>query len=201
MIAIDFDGTILDSKNRHRIVMNAVLKEFSLSIDTSDMLDFKISKAANNIDYLRYKGIGQNAACQIQVRWQQLIEDEQYLINDILFPDTLTFLEAQKGKVFLLTARNNAKGLLRQVERLCIKQYFTEIFVVSSGQNSAFEKAQILISANACLMIGDTEVDLQAAKEAKVNFIAMSRGFRNKAFWLSKKIEPVDSLSNIIKLK
>lgn len=50
-IAFDLDGTLLDSRKRHEIVMADVLKKYEIALDTSTLVTFK-SDGKNNIDWL-----------------------------------------------------------------------------------------------------------------------------------------------------
>lgn len=57
-IAFDLDGTLLDSRKRHKIVMDFVLTENGTDIDTSDYLDYKC-EGNNNLSWLTYKGLSE----------------------------------------------------------------------------------------------------------------------------------------------
>ena len=51
LIVFDLDGTLLDSRKRHEIVMADVLKKYKIALDTSTLVTFK-SDGKNNIDWL-----------------------------------------------------------------------------------------------------------------------------------------------------
>lgn len=180
-IAFDLDGTLLDSRLRHKQVMDAVLAQFGLKIDTSDLVEFK-SYGKNNIDFLLSKHVEEKNARAIQQKWIELIENEEYLCTDKLYPDALSILEeyAKDNDLILLTARNNKLGTYAQLENLKIKKYFKEIFIVPADIDSAQNKAEILQSQNVVLLVGDTASDATAAKTAGIEFKFHENGFHKK---------------------
>ena len=85
-IAFDLDGTLLDSRKRHEIVMYDVLKKYNIKLNTTDLIPFK-SDGHNNKDWLISKGISENKAKLINKEWISRIEDNEYLDNDFLYPN------------------------------------------------------------------------------------------------------------------
>lgn len=181
VVAFDLDGTLLDSRKRHQVVMDDVLRQFDISLDTGDLVEFK-RQGKNNVDYLISKGIDEKLAKEIQKKWIEDIEKSEYLKNDILYPDTLETLDmyAQTNDLILITARTNIIGVHDQLEYLGLKKYFKEIFVVQTGASAIEEKATILKEKNAILMVGDTSSDAQAAHLAGVSFKFHDDGFHSR---------------------
>jgi len=182
-IAFDFDGTLLDSRKRHIVVLNNILKKHNITLNTSDLIEFKRNNK-NNIDYLISKGINENLAKEIQIEWIENIENEEYLNIDVLYPETIELLKKYsiKNDLILVTSRNNKEGLQNQIDKFNLRKYFKDIFIVDSGKNSAVLKAEILKQENAVLMIGDTEADFNASKICGIDFKFMKNGFRNEEF-------------------
>lgn len=180
-IAFDLDGTLLDSRKRHSIVLNFVLDKFNLKIDTSDLIEFKRC-GKNNIDYLISKGVSEALVNDIQREWINNIENIEFLKFDELYPNTINLLQeySQNNDLILVTARNNEINLKKQISNLQIGSFFKDIFVVKPGQNAAKYKSEVLIQQNAKLMIGDSEIDKQAADLANIDFIWVSHGFRER---------------------
>lgn len=183
-ICFDLDGTLLDSRERHRVVMNHVLKEYKCNIDTSDYLQYK-AEGNNNLSWLEMKGIDKILAKDINQRWIELIENNVFLNNDTLYPQVRRILESLSRDNFLLllTARNNQENTEMQIDRLGISQFFDKIVVVPSSKQTSVLKSQILSDSNITEYYGDTESDMEAAKMAKCRFYATTRGFRSDKFW------------------
>lgn len=182
-VAFDFDGTLLDSKKRHSVVLDDILKQYNINLDTSDLIEFKRG-GKNNISYLMSKGIDENLSKEIQAKWIDNIEKEKYLEIDVLYEDAIENLEkySKENDLILVTARNNEEGLQKQIDKFGLRKYFREIFIVESNKNTSNLKAEILEKENAILMIGDTESDYNASKIADVEFKFYNNGFRSNIF-------------------
>lgn len=189
-IAFDLDGTLLDSKERHRVVMDDVLKEFSITINTEDLVKDK-SSGLNNISWLIGKGCDPNIATQIQNKWIELIEQDNYLELDVLYDGVLTYLKklSLTNELFLITARNNKRGVLNQINKLGLGQFFDDIMIVESDANTFIYKADYLKIKGISLMIGDTEVDYKASCKANCHFMAAMEGFRSSEFWKKYNVQ------------
>lgn len=196
-ICFDLDGTLLDSRERHRVVMNHVLKEYKCDIDTSDYLQYK-ADGNNNLSWLEMKGVDKNYAKDINLRWIELIEDNDFLKGDLLYPNTRSILESLSRDNFLLllTARNNKENADIQIDRLSIRQYFDKIVVVSSSKQTAILKSKVLSDLRIEDFYGDTESDLDASKLANCNFFVSTRGFRSKKYWESKDVNYASFLTD-----
>lgn len=181
IIAFDWDGTLLDSRNRHKIVMNFVLSKFSVNIDTSDLIEFK-RQGKNNVDFLVSKGIDKNLATEIQLKWIENIEKPEFLTEDKLYPETIELLQqySKDYDLILLTARTHADLLRKQVKDCNVAHFFKDIFVVSPSQKVTDQKAKVLREQQAILMIGDTQSDALAASQAGIEFKFCENGFHSK---------------------
>ena len=181
IIAFDFDGTLLDSRKRHQVVLDDILKDFDIKTDTSDLIEFK-RHGKNNIDYLISKGIEEKLASEIQTKWIENIEKEKYLAIDVLYPETIEIIEkhSSDNDLILVTARNNEKGLQNQIDKFNLRKFFKEIYVVNSGKNTCQLKAEILKSENVIKFFGDTLSDKKAADIAKIEFTHFDDGFHSK---------------------
>jgi phosphoglycolate phosphatase-like HAD superfamily hydrolase len=201
-IVFDFDGTLLDSRLRHKIVLSEILTSQYLPNESIDLDDFVKYKGEGNttLNYLveKYKFALEDAAHIAQI-WQNKIEDYQYLQYDVLFFDTipvLTKLE-DRYRMVLLSARQNAQFLYQQLEELEVFNYFDEIKCVSTT-NVVNEKYKVLKEeGDIVLSIGDTEVDYNAAKQLSIPFYALNRGFRNKNYWDSLNVNSFSNLDYI----
>jgi len=182
VVAFDFDGTLLDSRKRHQVVMDDILAQFGIQLDTSDLIEFK-SNGKNNVDFLISKGIDEKKAKEIQQKWIENIEKEEYLALDVLYADAIEQLEKYKNAgydLILVTARNNEQGLQNQLDKLNLRGYFKGVFVVKSGKEAVDQKAEILKAQRAILMVGDTRSDALSAQNAGVAFQFHENGFHKK---------------------
>lgn len=180
IVAFDLDGTLLDSRKRHIIVLNDILKKYNILLDTSDLIKFK-RNGKNNYQYLISKGINEEIAKKIQNEWILHIEDENYLNFDTLYTNTIKLLnEYSNSNKILITARKDKNLVLKQLSKFGIKEFFTNIYVVTPDSNVAEKKAQILKQTAATLMIGDTKSDYESAYNVNIKFRHINHGFHKK---------------------
>lgn len=197
-IAFDLDGTLLDSRKRHEIVMSDVLKKYNIEIDTSDLVSYK-SYGFNNIDWLLAKGISEKKAREINKDWISSIEEFKYCQNDVLYQNVVEVLRklSKENDLFLITARKNKENAYKQINQLGIKQYFAGISIVDSCNNTPQLKSVELNKYRINYFIGDTESDYTAACLENCVFYAISCGFRNKLYFENNKIECYKSMYEI----
>lgn len=198
-IAFDLDGTLLDSRERHKIVMDYVLKEFGINLETDDLISFK-AEGHNNIEWLILKDIDEKTAKKINAEWISLIEQDTYLKNDLLYTGVRDVLKvlSKENELYLITARNNKEGCLKQIKSCGIEQYFSKIMIVESNAETSAMKAECLSELDADVFIGDTESDAKAALIAKCMFMAISLGFRSEKFFKDRNIICYNNLYNCI---
>lgn len=188
----DIDGTLIDSTHRHGALLKNILNEFGLSFPSSlecDYLDYK-RKGYSTKKYLQeVLLIGPQISNEITEKWIEHIEDNEWIATDKLYEDVIQFLEfvCVDNKVFYLSCRSYEDVLLKELERLKIKHFASEIMVSKpsdgfSGKEKYLKKLKNNYKGK-IIMFGDTELDLQAAKKAKCEYYILNRGFRSKEYW------------------
>ncbi|EJS0171162.1 HAD family hydrolase, partial [Campylobacter coli] len=183
-IAFDLDGTLLKSFIRHRYVLELALQKNSISLKLSDLIEAKRNGMSNE-KYLLSKNLDIKLIRNICDYWCYHIEDIRFLELDRLYVNSYNILirnRLKNNKLFLITARNNSKNCNIQIDKLGIRGYFNEIFIIPSNSSSYQSKAQILMQNKVDYFIGDTEVDKKAALISGVKFIPCYHGFRSKLF-------------------
>lgn len=196
-IGIDLDGTLIDSKYRHYMLLVDLIKHFDQSSLGKLSYDEFIAYKENGYSTLAFLERIQIENCKsISDEWIERIEYENYLEHDKLFPETVTFLGAmcKKSQLYLVTARNDEKNALKQIRKLGIVDYFEKLVIVKPGETAALAKARETGELNLRMAIGDSEIDSEWAALLGVAFFALNRGFRNKQWWESKGIRSYDNL-------
>lgn len=183
IVAYDLDGTLLDSRKRHSIVLNDILKSRGIELDLTNLIEFK-RNGLNNVDFLISKGISSKEAQDIQKEWIKLIENEKYLNTDILYNFSIDLLKQDKNEydLILITARNNTVTLNKQIDNLGLREYFKKVYIVSPEKNVSEQKSRILKQENAILMNGDTLSDKKAADMANIDFKHYDCGFNSAQY-------------------
>lgn len=214
---LDLDGTLIDSSERHHRLMREILSEEapktlpgSAQGKPFDPVEFMAYKADGHSG-LRYLtdclGWTEDAAGKVMSLWQRRIEDERWLAYDALYSDTKGFLERLKQKhrkIYYLTARQNKKGLLRELERLGITGYADGIMTVSpigAGEEKKRAVEKILTEtgkdAEQVCIVGDTENEYLLAKELSLPCFLLHRGFRSERYWKERGVKSISSLCEI----
>lgn len=183
-IGFDLDGTLLDSRRRHKILMQDILNERNIPISAVGLVQYK-ANGYNNLQWLQSQGVDDNLAKEINNDWIARIENNEYLKYDHLYSGIKEMLEelSINNSLYLVTARNNKANLFRQLQELGINQYFEDICVVPSSKESTQLKANYLIEQGITTFWGDTEVDKRAADIAGCKFRVCLSGFRSQSFW------------------
>lgn len=183
-IAFDLDGTLLDSRKRHEIVMTDILKKYEIELDTADLVSFK-ANGQNNIAWLLSKGISESIAKKVNSEWIDLIEKSEYLRADFLYPNVIDVLQelSKENDLFLITARKNKENAYKQIKELGIEQYFSKVAVVDTCSETPSLKANELQNCRVDCFVGDTESDYKAAQIVGCDFKAVGYGFRSEKFW------------------
>lgn len=191
IIGLDFDGTILDSSFRHILALHKITNK-----DIGFLQDFVSYKTEgkNGLSYLKEKGFVDTQ--DIFTKWIEVIEDDELLKYDVLYTDSLYCLEklSRSNEIYLVSARNNVKGLIDQVNNLKIGSFFQEIIAVEKG----ITKYELTKNIEFDCIIGDTENDYEWAGQSKAKFYALNRGFRSQSYWNKINIESFKNLLEIM---
>lgn len=189
-IILDLDGPILDGRLRHYQCYSDILLEQGITpIPVDQYWEMKRNKKDRHIQLA-----ASNADSIYDVflsSWLERIEQERYLSFDRLQPGVLQKLQEWKHdaiRLALITMRNNLVTLHRQMELLGLSLLFDNIVSINKSGEVAIGKANAARSfvemgeKNSVLWIGDTEVDIFAARLLGVKACAVSCGLRTAEY-------------------
>ena len=170
-VVFDLDGTLIDIRRKYY----AAYKECARGTPIPQSTYWRLKRA---------KKLPPSDAHFINT-----IESEKYLSLDTLFPFTescLKRLVKQRYILHLVSARRNATAGRKEVTRLGIAKFFTTIDIGHNGHDvvatkTAFINKQLLKGTDLAL-IGDTEDDINAARELGGVSVAVTSGIRNKTY-------------------
>ena len=183
VLALDLDGTLLDCRRR----------QVELARHVAPALDGRRFWAAKRMgattrSALAEQGIEGAAAA---AAWGAAIEDPEWLALDAVLPGAVEAIERARAAAFeplVLTARRDAAAVREQVARSGLP--VAGVHVVDP-RRAAPEKAALLRELAAAGLVGDTESDAAAAREAGVAFAAVGSGQRAPRFLEARGIRPV----------
>ena len=198
-IIFDFDGTLIDSKER-------LFKLFSFLVSESEL---------NFEDYwtLKKQGIGHaeilekqfnyqsNAIQEFQIKWHQEIEKNYWINYDTpIFgvEDKLISL-FENHQLHLVTARQSSEKAVKQIKALRWDRYFKSILVTKQE----IEKSQLILEnieiKKEDWILGDTGKDILTGKTLQINTAAVLTGFLSEE--KLKSYNPdiiIDSVANFM---
>ena len=202
----DLDGTLIDSTKRHYVLLKNLISDFGFStygFSCLHYLNFK-RNGGNNFSYLVNKlGLSEPVAKQISDKWIENIEDYSLIESyDTLYDDSISTLKKLKAnnQIFFLTCRQNPENLLHELKFLRIFDFADHINICST-KNSTINKTRFLQQLTCCgnktLIIGDTEVDYNAAINSNCDYYILNRGFRSKRFWNNQGVKSYRDLQHL----
>ena len=145
---LDLDGTLLDSKLRHKRVLEDIFYVCTgiSDIDVADFVDYK-ADGNNTKKYLMNKFLLPEGDADILSKgWTEHIEDLDYLAGDNWYFDSMLFVKCLKESDYcniIVTARQNEEAVIKFVEESLLAPYIDNIYV-ADPMNAATSKIDII---------------------------------------------------------
>lgn len=182
-IILDLDGTLLNTSFRHYAVYRLVA--CNAGIEPLQFSDYwRLRRAGlSNMVVLLQGGLPNSKRDIAKSMWLKHIESMTMLKLDKMFPGVLEWLQkrVKNVKFILSTLRSNPQALEIQIKLLGLTDYFEQIKVIPHQANPSSAKASsILDDAPDKILgwVGDTEVDMDAARKIGVLAIGVTSGMR-----------------------
>lgn len=192
MLILDLDGPLLNGIERHYGCYKQILEEHGYTpIPKEQYWEMKRSR----VD--RRKLLELSGALSLYdeylALWLQRIETKEYLVLDRLQNGAAGILSGWKNlgiRLLLATMRNHGENLHWQLRRVGIQDLLDEILVVGTERGSAGKAALVRdklrdMDVKSILWVGDTEVDVQAARACGVKVCALTCGLRTGEYLAS----------------
>jgi phosphoglycolate phosphatase-like HAD superfamily hydrolase len=173
-IAVDLDGTLLDTRRRHHAVYVEALQ--ALGGDPLSLAAYWRAKRRAT-PWPRLLGASLDAARFLEI-WADRIEAADMLALDGLHPGVeraLDRLAAADYRAVLVTARRQAAALDAQLRDLGLDRRFERV-VATAGRAKALALEAV---GRVDAWIGDTEEDVAAARALGVPVTAVTNGIRS----------------------
>jgi phosphoglycolate phosphatase len=181
-ILFDLDGTIIDSKMRLYCLFCDITSQNKLSFE--DYWNFKRSMVNHETILTKYFQYTKEEYFAFEKKWMTLIESDTYLNYDKVFDFTVNVLQALKSnkyKLYLITARQSKEKVMQQLKSMRLFCFFENILVTENKKSKLdlIKESKLQLSNND-ILVGDTGLDIQTAKDLNLISIAVLSGFRNK---------------------
>lgn len=203
----DLDGTIINSSDRHLILLNRLFDKYGLSDlsdKTSQYLNYKADGYSTKQYLSQVLNIDDERISIINSEWISHIEDSDLLEYDYLYADAKLILEelSKNSIIYFVTSRKNTQNTINELNKFDIIQYAEHIYITNpkngfEGKSVIFQKIKGK-NDEKTIVVGDTEIDYQAAKQNNLDSYLLNRGFRSKKFWDKLKIQTHSDLLGLL---
>lgn len=191
-VILDLDGPILDGKFRHYACYSQILmKQGYKPISLEDYWQMKRERV-NRRGQLAASG-AESIYEQFLQRWLELIEQPQFLELDRLQPGTIDKLQQWRNlgiQLVLVTLRSYPERLHNQLVALGLNPLLDYVLpcnhqLGAKGKFSQVRKTVSQLSPENSIWIGDTEVDVEAARLLGCPIWAVTCGLRTESYLAS----------------
>jgi phosphoglycolate phosphatase len=192
-LILDLDGPLLETSVRHHACYAEILGGLGFeALELDAYWTLKRRKAPLAVQ-LSATGAAQVEA-EFRQRWTAQIEREDVLALDTVQPGAARVIEqwASEGfRLVLVTLRQHADRALEQLRNVGLHGYWESILVCSHeagvlSKVNAVRAHRPFILGDTSLWIGDSEIDVQAARVFGCQVCAVECGVRSRAFLKSE---------------
>jgi len=175
----DLDGTILDAKPRLYLLFQHLIPQSTLTFEAYwELKQNKINHQQILSSIFRFSKQDFTA---FENQWMNLIEAEEWLKLDCLFPKALEKLGELKSQhqIFIVTARQSISNVSNQLTKLGLENLIDEVLVTEQKREKD-ELIRTLQPSHEDWIIGDTGKDILTGKKLGIRTAAVTSGFLNK---------------------
>ncbi|MEA1987541.1 MAG: phosphoadenylyl-sulfate reductase [Candidatus Marinimicrobia bacterium] len=198
------DGTLLNTDMRQYFVYKDIMEDYVENILSREAF-WALKKNGFSIGDILDESGNKKIKKEILKEWSKRIEDDNYLSHDIPFPKTYETLEnlSNSYNLVLISERGNRQNAMKQIERLELNKYFSEIILILPGVRPAFKKKNKIknsqyFNQEKSWLIGDSRSDIKAGSLLNMKTVGISSG-SIKTFFI-KKFKPKYMIEDITKL-
>ena len=182
-ILFDLDGTLLNTLEDLLDATNAALRHFGRPQRTLQELRSFVGNGARNQLRLSLSGREDDPDLDAALEWYKAYYAEHCQIKTAPYPGVPELLERLKGEWPMAIVSNKPDVA---VKTLCA-QHFPGIYALGEAPDCPRKpapdmvyKAMKAIGVEACIYVGDSEVDIRTAGNAGVPCVSVLWGFRDR---------------------
>lgn len=179
-IFFDLDGTLIDASERLYSLFQFLVPHSKLT--KKEYWDLKRHKNSHKMILSQLFSYDENFIAQFEKKWMHLIEADEFLIKDVLYPGVREVLSALRNtySLYVVTARQFSEKVDEELRRLGILDFFEAIFVTKQKVSKEELIRTHFYPTSNDIFVGDTGKDVQTAKACGIQSIAVAYGFMDK---------------------
>lgn len=208
VIYLDLDGTLVEVQERYFRLHTEIARELGRQpLPRSRFWALKRQGASLETLLSDWDEPSREAYSR---RWLADIEAPSHTRFDRLIPAAREALATlgQRFRLVLVTLRRDGGGLRRQLRQLGIDGFFAALVAAADHPAGDCSKAELLRLSGAArggraIVVGDSEADVQAARELDLPVVCVLSGIRDRPFFEALNpdhiIESVGQLPELVK--
>jgi len=182
-IVLDLDGTLIDTAQRHYALYARLSETFNLEVLNFQNYWNLRRTGSSNVRVLQQSGLSDEKSGMAEAIWRREIESPPLLQLDRVLPGVMQWLHDWDSAVqfALVTVRSHAEAVREQLSRLELLRHFADVVVVGHGSDAENIKARAArahLRHHPVAWVGDTELDIEAARELGCRSIGVTSGIR-----------------------
>lgn len=185
-IFLDFDGPILDNSEKYYQLHCDLCREFSLQPLAKETYWQGKRNKLSEATLLQQQTPPAEQVAGYERKRVELIETTRYLDYDRVWPGIIELLRQWQSayELYLVTLRKNGGTLKSQLQQLALTGMFKQILSEDSNDGTWRVKDRLLSGlatpASECVIIGDTEADINAGKALGIKTVGVLSGIRTR---------------------
>ena len=186
-VIFDFDGTLIYTLEDIRDSLNYTLSKYNIQEKSLEEVRNLVGEGAYRLVELCVKGGKDNIHFEEIFKLYRKHYSENYINKSKPYPDVIDMLESLKNKGYkMAVVSNKYDDLVKYLNHM----YFENIISVAIGESEKIRKKpspdgilEALKNLNSekeeAVYVGDSDVDIETAKNAGIDCISVSYGYRD----------------------
>lgn len=187
-VLFDMDGTVLDTLGDLASAVNAALRHFSLPEVSREKVAASLGNGASYLLHCCVPAGTEEPFIREVLAWYQPWYDAHCRIETKPYPGILALMSRLKARGVKQAIISNKQDSAVQA---LAAEFFPGLLETAVGESAAVRRkpdpdavlaaaARMGVALANCVYIGDTEVDLATARNAGIDCVAVSWGFRTE---------------------
>lgn len=208
-VVFDLDGTLLDTLADLTNSANAMMRQFGMPQRTTDEIRSFVGNGIRRLIQQIVPGGEENPEFERVYSGFRAYYNEHCMEETEPYPGIIALLDwLKKAGCRTAIVSNKADFAVKKLRDI----YFGELIDAAIGEregcrrkpapDSVFQAlAELGIDRSRAVYVGDSDVDLRTAENAGMDCIAVSWGFRSRAFLLDHGADPAQIAANVNEMK